>query len=195
MEKESRGRDQFRKFKPAINALCALLRPLPRGLRMRMYRATRCVGGKPMLAFRYAVLRTLVRKMGDNVAIYPHVYLPHLENLSLGDNVSVHPMCYIDADGGIDIGDNVSIAHGVTIMSASHKYDDTTTPIKDQGLFLRQVRIGNDVWIGAKATVLYGLTVADGSIVAANAVVTKDFEPYSILAGVPAKVIKTRKVL
>lgn len=65
-------------------------------------------------------------------------------------------------------------------------------PIVAQGLEIKSVVIGNDVWIGAHAVILAGVAIGDGSVIAAGAVVTKDVAPYSVVAGVPARVIKKR---
>lgn len=141
---------------------------------------------------RYALLKSIARKCGDNVSIHPDCYIFHLENIAFGNNVSIHPMCYIDGIGGITIGNDVSIAHGATILSSSHQYGDIHIPIKDQGMFYKETIIENNVWIGAKCSILYGTTVAEGSIVAANSLVNKSYQPFSIIGGVPAKTIKSR---
>jgi acetyltransferase-like isoleucine patch superfamily enzyme len=101
-------------------------------------------------------------------------------------------MCYIDATGGIDIGDNVSIAHGTTIMSTTHRYDDLKIPIKDQPVDVFPTLIENNVWIGAKATILAGNIIGTGSIIAANAVITMNVPSMVVVGGVPAKIIKKR---
>ncbi len=141
---------------------------------------------------RYAMLRNLAKSCGDNVAIDENVYMFNVENVSIGSNVSINSMCYIDGFGGISIGDNVSIAHGATIMSSTHNYTKIDTPIKYQGISAAPVTIGENVWIGAKATILYGTTLLNGCIVGANAVVTKDVGPNEVWGGVPAQMIKTR---
>jgi acetyltransferase-like isoleucine patch superfamily enzyme len=101
-------------------------------------------------------------------------------------------MCYVDATGGIAIGNDVSIAHGTSIMSTTHKYENIDIPIKDQGFNSSKTVIRNNVWIGAKATILSGILIESGSIVAANAVVTKDIAKNTVVGGVPAKIIKER---
>ena len=120
------------------------------------------------------------------------VWLPWVEYLRLGKNVSIHPLCYIDAQGGISIGNNVSIAHNVSILSFDHDYSDTSKPIKDAPLTLKEIVIENDVWIGAAARILGGVRIGTGSVIGAGAVVTKDIPPMSIAVGVPARVIKSR---
>ncbi|QBP43095.1 acyltransferase [Paenisporosarcina antarctica] len=148
--------------------------------------------GNKGLLIRYIFLKTITKECGDNVSIHPNVYLYKLKNLSIGSNVSIHPMCYIDSTGRIDIGNDVSIAHGVTIMSTTHQYGDENILIKDQPVDLLYTKIEDNVWIGAKATILGGVEVSTGSIVAAGAVVIKDVPIRAIVGGVPAKIIKYR---
>ena len=148
--------------------------------------------GHKGLVLRYALLKTLARSCGDNISIHPDVYLFSVNQLKIGNNVSIHPMCYIDATGGIDIGNDVSIAHASTILSTTHTFDELDMPIKDQAVEKRKTIIEDNVWIGAKSTILCGNTVYSGSVIAAGAVVTHDIPMNTIVAGVPARVIKER---
>ena len=145
------------------------------------------------IVLRYALLKSIAVNCGDNVAIYPGVYLLKPDKLIIGNNVSIHPMCYIDSTGGIVIGNDVSIAHGTTIMSSTHNYADVNVAIKDQGIKLLKTEIKDNVWIGAKSTILAGVVVESGSIIAANAVVTKNVPQNTVVGGVPARTIKLRK--
>lgn len=110
--------------------------------------------------------------------------------MKFGNNVSVHPMCYFQASGGIEIGSDVSIAHGVTLMTQNHSFDDRNIAIKDQPVISKPIIIEDNVCIAAKATVLYGRRIGKNSVVASGAVVTKDVPPNTVVAGVPARVIK-----
>ncbi len=148
--------------------------------------------GHKGLVIRYALVKTLAKSCGDNVSIHPDVYLFSVAQLTLGNNVSIHPMCYIDAAGEICIGNDVSIAHATTVLSTTHTFGDPDVPIKDQPIEKHKTVIEDNVWIGAKATVLCGNTVHSGAVVAAGAVVTRDVPANSIVGGVPAKVIKER---
>ncbi|SFB04695.1 MULTISPECIES: acyltransferase [unclassified Bacillus (in: firmicutes)] len=187
-----RGRDKFKKFKPLIMFLVGIFSFLPFGLRLFFFRSCQNLMGKKGLVLRYVLLSTLAKKCGDNVSIHPNVFILNPQCLSLGSNVSIHPMCYIEALGEIKIGNNVSIAHGVTIMSTEHRYNDPDIAINNQGSYFSKVSIKSNVWIGAKATILAGICIGSGTVVGAGAVVTKDIKSNVIVGGVPAKVIKER---
>ena len=165
---------------------------MPRKLRLQIWNRICDKKGKLRIAQRYMLLKSLASSVGSNVSIHDHVYLFHIENMEFGDNVSIHPMCYLQGSGGIKIGNDVSIAHGVTIMTENHAFCDLGTPIKDQEVIKKEIVISNNVWIGAKATILYGNNIKEGAIVAANAVVTKDVQENAIVAGVPAVIVKNR---
>ena len=92
--------------------------------------------------------------------------------------------------GPVRIGKNVNLAQGITVTALNHNFDDTTKRIDQQGVTTKAVTINDDVWIGANAVILPGVTIGTHSVVAAGAVVSKDVPPYTIVAGVPAKVIK-----
>lgn len=187
-----RGRDTFQNFRPIILGLATVLKVFPKSIRQKMLVRFRRTTGYKGLVIRYALLKTLAKACGDNVSIHPDVYLFSVSQLTLGDNVSIHPMCYIDAYGEIDIGSDVSIAHGVTILSATHTFGNMDVPIKDQPVEKKKTTVENNVWIGAKATILCGNTVHSGAVVAAGAVVTHDVAPNTVVAGVPARMIKER---
>jgi acetyltransferase-like isoleucine patch superfamily enzyme len=114
------------------------------------------------------------------------------ESLIIGNNVGINHYCFIGVRGCIEIGDNVIFGPRVNVFSENHNYNDRTVPIKHQGVTKGKTVIGNDVWIGANVSIMSGVTVGDGCVIAAGAVVTKDVPPYSIAAGVPAKVIRVR---
>jgi acetyltransferase-like isoleucine patch superfamily enzyme len=188
-----RGRDKFNRFKPTINILVKFYSLFPRGIRVKFFEYFRMTKGKKGLLIRYVLLKTIANNVGDNVAVHPNVYIFNYEGLSIGNNVSIHPMSYIEAKGGIKIGDDVSIAHAVTLLSVNHIYSDINTPIKDQGIDYKETEIKSNVWIGAKASVLAGIMVGSGSIIATGAVVTKNVDEYAVVGGIPATVIKYRK--
>lgn len=94
----------------------------------------------------------------------------------------------------VTIGDNVMIGPYLLCYTQNHAFDLMDVPMIDQGFSeAKPIVIGNDVWIGARVIVLPGVTIGDGCIIGAGAVVTKSIPPYSIAGGSPARVIKSRK--
>jgi galactoside O-acetyltransferase len=116
------------------------------------------------------------------------------ERIDFGDNVYLNSNVMINADQGgkIKIGSNVLFGPNVVVRASNHQFQDRNVPILDQGHKEGTIMIGDDVWIGANAVVLLDLTVGNGAIIAAGAVVTGNVEAYSIVAGVPAKKIADR---
>ena len=111
----------------------------------------------------------------------------------MGNRSSIGAYSYIGCSGSLKIGDNVLIGARLTIIAENHNFSDSNRLICEQGVNNRGITIGNDVWIGACVTILDGVTIGDHSIVAAGAVVTRDVLPFAIVAGVPARQIKSRK--
>ena len=107
-------------------------------------------------------------------------------------NTTINPYTVIYSAGGISIGDNVLIATHVVMSAHNHIYKDRNLLIRKQGISKIGINIGNDVWIGANATILDGVSIGNGAIIAAGSVVTKDVMPYTIFAGVPARFLKNR---
>ncbi len=92
--------------------------------------------------------------------------------------------------GPVTIGSHVNLAQGITITALNHNFEDKSQRIDDQGVSTDPVIVGDDIWIGANAVILPGVNIGHHSVVAAGAVVTKDVPPHSLVAGVPAKIIK-----
>ena len=92
--------------------------------------------------------------------------------------------------GPVSIGNHVNLAQGITVTALNHNFEDTEKRIDEQGVSTTPVVIDDDVWIGANAVILPGVHIGNHCVVAAGAVVTKDVPPHSLVAGVPAKVIK-----
>jgi acetyltransferase-like isoleucine patch superfamily enzyme len=114
------------------------------------------------------------------------------EGLKIGNNVGIAQNCFIQVRGEVIIEDNVIFGPNVSIFSENHLYDDNNIPISKQGVSRKGVRIENGVWIGTRAVILDGVVVGKNSIIAAGSVVNKDVLPYSIVGGIPAKLIKMR---
>lgn len=113
--------------------------------------------------------------------------------IRIGDRCGIGAGSFLGGQGGIDIGDDVILGPAVRIFSENHRFDVTDRPIREQGERRLGVSIGDDVWIGAGAIIVDGVTVGSGCVIAAGAVVTTDVAPMSVVAGVPARVIRSRR--
>lgn len=173
------------------------------------------IPGRTGKLFRNAVLKVTVKRVGWKVYLDVGVRVTGRKNITLGSSISIHRMsglhayngsleigsnvsinsntCVDSADGGsIIIGNNVLIAQNVVIRAADHTHDRVDIPISQQGHTGGKIVIHDGVWIAANVVVTRNVTIGEGAIVAAGAVVTNDIPPYSIAAGVPAKLIATR---
>lgn len=112
--------------------------------------------------------------------------------LHIGDRVILGHHCTLGVRESITIGDDTMLAEMVSIRDHDHRFDDLNVPIREQGMVCAPITIGRDVWIGAKATIVKGVSIGDGAIVGANAVVTRDVPANAIVAGVPARLIRMR---
>lgn len=109
----------------------------------------------------------------------------------IGDNTRIG--LHSTVIGPVKIGSNVNLAQGIVVTALNHNFIDCAKRIDEQGVSTAKVTIGNDVWIGANATVLPGVTIGNHCVVAAGAVVTKDVPSYSLVGGVPARTLKKLK--
>jgi acetyltransferase-like isoleucine patch superfamily enzyme len=166
---------------------------LPRAVSRLVLRTFRGGEGAVSFGLRYLALNRLSAECGEKVVVFPQVVVRHVGRLTLGTNVSLHEFCYIDAQGGVRIGSDVAIAHGCSILSADHQVDYVDGPVKDAPSVLAEVVIEDDVWLGAGCRILKGVRVGRGAVVGAGAVVTRDVPPMSIVAGVPARVVRRRR--
>lgn len=116
------------------------------------------------------------------------------DGLIIGNNVGIAQNCFIQVRGKVIIENDVIIGPNVSIFSENHVYDDPAIPISHQGEKRKGVIIKEGVWIGTKATILDGVTIGEKSIVAAGSIVNKNVPPFSIVGGIPAKVIKYRSI-
>ena len=139
----------------------------------------------------YAIMK--LGAIGKGTTILPSAHLAYPHNIFIGENVAIHRSVYLWAgeNSKIIIGDYTAIGPEVFISSRNYglKVDKS---FRDQDAVEANVTIGNHVWIGTKAIILPGVTVGDSAVIAAGAIVTKDVEANSIVAGVPAKKIKER---
>jgi acetyltransferase-like isoleucine patch superfamily enzyme len=108
--------------------------------------------------------------------------------INIGKNTFLGEYVVVYGHGGVEIGENTLIAMHTCIVSSNHTIPDKGSLIKSKGDILLPVKIGNDVWIGAGAKILGGISIGDGCVIGAGAVVTKSLPPYSIAKGVPAQI-------
>jgi acetyltransferase-like isoleucine patch superfamily enzyme len=137
--------------------------------------------------------------IGDNVGIgaYSRVIvstsLHHLgEYIKIGNYVGIGEFAYLGGAGGLEIGDECIIGQYFSCHPENHLYHAPNLPIRLQGVRRKGIKIGKNCWIGSKVTVLDGVEIGDGCVVAAGAVVTQSFPSNSIIGGVPAKILKSR---
>lgn len=127
------------------------------------------------------------KEYDDSFGLFPPFSTDFGMNITVGKRVFINSGCCFQDQGGITIGDDCLIGQQVVIATLNHDQN----PKKRGNMTPAPVKIGNRVWIGAHATILPGVTVGDGAIVAAGAVVTKNVPENTVVAGVPAKIIKT----
>lgn len=175
--------------------------------------------GSTGVAIRYLLYKNCLRKCGKKINITMGCYIRDCKNISIGDNVNMglnsqvyasgegyerieignnvgwnsNVMINADCGGQITIGNNVLIGPNCVLRASNHAFSDISIPMKLQGHKPGKIILEEDVWLGANVVVLPDVRIKKGSVVAAGAVVTKDVEPYSIVGGVPAKIISQRK--
>lgn len=143
-------------------------------------------GAKSIRAF---LTKKIVDRTGDNINIEKGAVFSR--RLIIGNNSGLGVNC--SAVGPITIGDNVMVGPDVIIFTRNHRHDRTDKPMNEQGYEdYKEVKIGNDVWIGARAVIMPGVEVGNGVIIGACSVVTKDIPDYVVVAGNPAKIVKYR---
>lgn len=122
-----------------------------------------------------------------SLRVFPPFYTDFGKNITVGEDVFINACCHFQDQGGITIGDGCQIGHSVVFATLNHGLAPAERP------FIRPkpITLGRNVWVGAHATLLPGVTVGDNAIIAAGAVVTKDVLPNAIAGGVPAKFIKS----
>jgi acetyltransferase-like isoleucine patch superfamily enzyme len=162
-------------------------------LAVRLYLVSMRLDGMWALALRRHLITVITGDKHAELNIFANVFIEGFEGLSIGKHVSINRDCNLSCVGGVVIGDYVAIGHGTSIMSTNHGFHNPKTPIKYQPVEKQSVHIGRNVWIGARVAILAGVSIAEGTVVAAGAVVTRSItEPDMIVAGVPAKAIKSR---
>jgi acetyltransferase-like isoleucine patch superfamily enzyme len=115
--------------------------------------------------------------------------------LEIGNNVGIAQNCFIQVRGKVVIGNDVIFGPGVYLFSENHNFDNPDLPVMVQGETRKGVVIEDGVWVGARAVILDGVIIGKNSVVAAGSLVNKDVPAYSVVAGIPAKVIKDRRLI
>lgn len=141
---------------------------------------------------RYAFHKLLFAHLGGFCFIYAGARLFHTYGISAGKNLHVNTGAYLYGRGGLTIGNHVLVGQNAIVLSSTHQWSDPNVPIVFQGHRAEPVTIGDDVWIGANAVILPGVAIGTGTVIGAGAVVNHDTEPYSIVAGIPARKIGER---
>jgi galactoside O-acetyltransferase len=132
--------------------------------------------------------------VGDNFKVSPDVKLAAQNaSMRIGKNVFINYGSFLSADGGgLTIGDDCKLAMDVVIVCGKHGIN-RDHPVREQRYSGYPVVIGDDVWVGTKAIILGGISIGDGAVIGAGAVVSKNVAPYEIVGGVPARNIGYRK--
>ena len=152
----------------------------------------RSIPGITGFLLRAGLYRLLFARLDGFALIYPGARLSHTYGIRAGRGLAINGGAFLDGRGGLTLGANVLVGPNALLLSSQHHWTDPTLPIVAQGHVLAPTTIGDDVWIGGNVTITPGVSVASGTVVGAGAVVTADTEPYSIVAGVPARPIGTR---
>lgn len=129
-------------------------------------------------AFSRVIVSTSLNDIGDQIVI--------------GNNVGIGEFAYLGGAGGLQIGDECIVGQYLSCHPENHNYEDVSISIRHQGVSRKGIKIGANCWIGSKVTILDGVTIGTGCIIAAGSVVTKSFPENSIIGGVPAKLLKSR---
>lgn len=138
-------------------------------------------------SIRIAFEELIGKPVGDAFTLIPPFYSDYGLNITIGKTVFIGHQCSFTGHAPIDIGDEVLIAHNVNLVTAGHPVEPGQ---RRDYITAAPITIGNNVWIGAAATILPGVHVGAGAVVAAGAVVSRDVAPATLVAGVPARVIR-----
>ena len=134
------------------------------------------------------IVEELIGKtVGDGFTLIPPFYSDYGLNISVGRGVFIGSQCAFTGHAAIDIGDDVMLAHKVNLVTAGHPVEPDQ---RRDYITAAPITISSNVWIGAAATILPGVTIGTGAVVAAGAVVTSDVPPASLVAGVPARILR-----
>lgn len=131
--------------------------------------------------------RLFGKPVDPSFRVFPPFYTDFGKNITVGKNVFINACCHFQDQGGITLGDNCLVGHNVVFATLNHGF----APEERQSMLPAPIVVGRNVWIGSNSTILQGVTIGDNSIIAAGSVVTKDVPANAIVAGVPARLIRS----
>lgn len=132
-------------------------------------------------------VRLFGKPVDSSFRVFPPFYTDFGKNITVGKNVFINACCHFQDQGGITLGDNCLVGHNVVFATLNHGF----APEERQSMLPAPIVVGRNVWIGSNSTILQGVTIGDNSIIAAGSVVTKDVPANAIVAGVPARFIRS----
>ncbi len=136
--------------------------------------------------------RVLGMKIEGFCWIQPQVMIVNMRRFRVGRNFGCNSGTYINAIGGISMANDVLIGSNVTISSGKHEIEGRETSVFSRPARPMPITFGSDIWVGAGASILPGIVIGDGTVIGANAVVTKNTQPFSVMVGIPARAIRFR---
>jgi galactoside O-acetyltransferase len=136
-----------------------------------------------------------LKKCGKNLLTGIGIRIQSPNSVSFGNNCGLNDYCWIAANygGKIHFGDNVLVGPKCVFHSGNHVFKDKNKLIREQGFIFNEINIEDDVWIAANCTILSGVKIGKGAVIAAGSVVNKNVESYTVVAGIPAKLISKRE--
>ena len=175
--------------------------PIPTiiGVKIRYFfykKLFKCTNGKFTIGKHVNILGFENIELGCNVyfADFSQVFAHDNGSLNIGDNFGINTNSQLGASfGKIVIGDNCAIAPNCVLRASNHTFDNPDIPFREQGHTYGEIILEDDVWISSNCVITANTTIGKSSIIGAGSVVTKDVEAYSIMGGVPAKLIRKRK--
>lgn len=158
-------------------------------------RINRDVRVKPFYRLTAQTGNVLRINLGHAVSIGAGTLFQGSGNISMKSRSFCGERCVFGCNSSISIGRDVMIAQNATLRDTDHVFDSTDIPMIDQGIKSEPILVEDDVWIGHGAVVLKGVTIGQGAVIAAGAVVNKNVPPFTIVGGIPAKIIGKRNTL
>lgn len=131
--------------------------------------------------------RLFGKPVDPSFRVFPPFYTDFGKNITVGKNVFINACCHFQDQGGITLGDNCLVGHNVVFATLNHGF----APEERQSMLPAPIVVGRNVWIGSNSTILQGVTIGDNSIIAAGSVVTRNVPANAIVAGVPARFVRS----